>query len=199
MIEDSSKSEVLIKELFGMVDEFLQHMSALEAENQDLRARLSSGVQTAVSDSVPALVVDPDPSQAAVLGKMLTKHGCLATEVHTGGEALALCETNDYSVIIVESNLDDGKGLEVLKKLAESAPDADLVIIVGFTSADIAVQAMRLGAADFFLRPFSEDDLDEKLKTLLKQQQFKQQTRRLMSSLRERYQKLVQAYHEGRD
>ena len=48
-----------------------------------------------------------------------------------------------------------------------------LLIVVGFTSADIAVQALRVGASDFLLRPLTEADVADKLSTVFKERQLK--------------------------
>jgi len=198
--EDGSKSSTLINELIGMIDEFLQHMSLLEQENRDLRARLenagSEDTDTAPESSA-VLVVDADKAQSEVLVRVLQKRNCGTTVVTSGAEALASCEKNDYSLIIVESKLGDGSGLDILKQLAEKSPNADLLIIVGFTSADTAVQALRLGAADFLLRPLTEEDVVEKLSELFKQQQIKTRSRRYLNNLRDRYQNLLKVFYDA--
>lgn len=200
MTEDGSKSSVLINELIGMIDEFLQHMAALEQENRDLRARLeSAGSQEipAVPQASKVLVVDGDETQAKVLVEVLEKRSCETTVVTSGADALASCAGNDYGLIIVESKLGDGSGLDILKQLKEKAPESDILIIVGFTSADTAVQALRLGAADFLLRPLTAEDVAEKLADLFKQQVLKTRSRGYLDNLRERYQKLLKVFYEA--
>lgn len=201
MTEDGSKSSILINELIGMIDEFLQHMSVLEQENRDLRARLESAGSDEVAAAVPeagsVLVVDADEAQSQVLVGVLQKRSCKATVVTSGAEALASCKENNYSLIIVESKLGDGSGLDILKQLTEKAPESDILIIVGFTSADTAVQALRLGAADFLLRPLTEDDVADKLSEIFKQQQIKTRSRQVLNNLRERYQNLLKTFYDA--
>lgn len=201
MTEDGNKSSALITELVGMIDEFLQHMSALEQENRDLRARLESagsdGDEAAEpTESTHVLVVDADEAQSQVLVGVLKKRGSAATVVTSGAEALTTCDGNEFGLIIVESKLGDGSGLDVLKQLKEKAPESDILIIVGFTSADTAVQALRLGAADFLLRPLHEEDVAEKIAELFKQQQIKTKSRKYLNNLRDRYQKLLKAHYD---
>jgi ActR/RegA family two-component response regulator len=202
--EDGSKSSVLINELIGMIDEFLQHMSLLEQENRDLRARLENAgtegeaaAPEAAPEACTVLVVDADETQSKVLTQVLTKQGCEPTVVTSGADALSACENTEYGLIIVESKLGDGSGLDILKQLAEKSPDTDILIIVGFTSADTAVQALRLGAADFLLRPLTEDDVADKLTELFKQQQIKTRSRRYLNNLRDRYQKLLKVFYDA--
>lgn len=200
MTEDGSKSSVLINELIGMIDEFLQHMAALEQENRDLRARLESAGSKEVAEvpgTAGVLVVDADEAQAQVMVGVLQAQSCETTVVTSGAAALASCEKNDYGLIIVESKLGDGSGLDILKQLKEKAPESDILIIVGFTSADTAVQALRLGAADFLLRPLTADDVADKLSELFKQQQLKTRSRKYLNNLRDRYQKLLKTFYDA--
>ena len=201
MTEDGSKSSVLINELIGMIDEFLQHMSALEQENRDLRARLESAGSEEVTEVPEAaagvLVVDADEAQAKVLVDVLEARSSEATVVTSGAAALTSCDENDYSLIIVESKLGDGSGLDILKQLKEKAPESDILIIVGFTSADTAVQALRLGAADFLLRPLTTEDVADKISELFKQQQIKTRSRKYLNNLRDRYQKLLKTFYDA--
>lgn len=200
MTEDGKKSSVLITELVGMIDEFLQHMSALEQENRDLRARLESSGSEEVAETVEAcnvLVVDADEAQSEVLVSVLKKRGCESTVVTSGADALAICAKGEFSLIIVESKLGDGSGLDILKKLKEKSPESDILIIVGFTSADTAVQALRLGAADFLLRPLTEEDVADKITELFKEQQIKKRSRKYLNNLRDRYQKLLKTFYDA--
>ncbi|MFH2006301.1 MAG: response regulator [bacterium] len=201
MSEDPNSSAV-VKELLGMVDEFLQHMAALEAENQDLRERLSSSASqeiVPVEEATAVLVVDPDVGQAKSLSGMLEKKGCQTTHASSSAEALRLCGEKEFGLIIVESELGDGSGLELLAKLREAATDAEQLIIVGFSSADIAVQALRVGASGFLLKPLTEDDVTEKLDDIFKQHQLKLRSKRYLNNLRSRYQKLLKNFHNGQD
>jgi DNA-binding NtrC family response regulator len=191
---------VLINELIGMIDEFLQHMSALEQENRDLRARLENAGSeevAAVPEAARVLVVDGDEAQSRVLVSVLEKRSCKSTVVRSGAEALRHCADHDYNLIILESKLGDGSGLDILKQLKEKAPEADILIVVGFTSADTAVQALRLGAADFLLRPLTEADVAGKLAEMFKQQHIKKRSQRYLNNLRDRYQKLLKTFYDA--
>ncbi len=183
-----------------MIDEFLQHMSALEQENQDLRAQLEhAGSQevAVVAEPAKVLVVAGDEAQAKVLSDVLKRRHCAPTVVTSGTDALASCSDTEYALMIVESKLGDGSGLDILTQLKEKAPESEILIIVGFTSADTAVQALRLGAADFLLRPLTETDVADKLSEMFKQRQIKTRSRRYLNNLRDRYQKLLKHHYDA--
>ncbi len=185
-----------------MVDEFLQHMAALEQENRDLRARLeSTGDETAPPEPAPTkvLIVGGDEAQSEVLREVLEGRGCETVTVATGADAVAACDGASFGMIILESKLGDGSGLDILQKLKDRAQEAEILIVVGFTSADTAVQALRLGASDFLLRPITQQDVGEKLSELLKRRQIKTQSRLYLNNLRNRYQNLLRDHFDDSD
>lgn len=194
MSEATKEPATLIGELLRMVDEFLGHMAALEAENQNLREQLvSSGKEPEVvaSDPVPVLVLDPEPARAAELVVMLGRCGCRGFAVGTSIEAMERAQSDDFSLVVVESDLGDEDGLDFVSRLRQAAPGLDCLIVVGFTSADIAVQALRLGASAFCIRPVQEEELRERVGELLQRQRIQRQSRRYLSDLRERYERIL--------
>jgi DNA-binding NtrC family response regulator len=195
--EADQDSKALIDELLGMVDEFLKHMAELEAENQDLRQQLvSSGSEPKITgpEPVPVLIVDPEESRARSLGEMLERCGCRVSRVPTTTEALERLGAEEFNLVFVESQVGGDNGLGIIQQVKEAAPEADCLIVVGFTSADKAVQALRMGATDFFIRPVQEEDLLTRVGEILQRQRIEQRSRRYLADLRDRYQKIVDQY-----
>jgi DNA-binding NtrC family response regulator len=91
------------------------------------------------------------------------------TTVETGEEALELIEKQDFDILIVDVRLPGKSGIQVLKEVKEVKPHIKSVVITAYPSADLAVEAMKLGAVDFLIKPVAPDDLERLIReTLLK-------------------------------
>lgn len=205
MSEQDKNSAQWVGELLDLVDGFLEHMAALEEENQALRAQLGRPVaEPLAADSrsaadAPTLVLDADPARAQNLSAQLAQCGCTPTTTSSAAEALALLEHGEFAVAFVQGDLDgngEPSGLEFIQRARESNPELECIVLVGFSSADRAVQALRLGAADFMIHPVEQEDLESRVASILGRRQITLRSRRYLSDFRQRYQTIRQQLHE---
>jgi DNA-binding NtrC family response regulator len=105
------------------------------------------------------LVVDDEPSILNTLKKALTLED-YSVDV-AGGVGLALERTGkkSYDVVLLDVALPDGDGVELLGKLKASGNDAQIIMMSGHATVDLAVRATKLGALDFLEKPLSTDRL----------------------------------------
>ena len=78
---------------------------------------------------------------------------------YDGREALRKIEENPYDVIILDVMMPNMGGLEVLRRVKNTHPDMDVIMVTGLALVDTVVQARRLGACDFISKPFEPDEL----------------------------------------
>ena len=96
----------------------------------------------------------------------------LSTEVAmTGSEALAYLESSQPKVILLDLNLPDMDGMDILKLVHEKGYPSEVVIITAHGSVDVAVDAMRFGAFDFLSKPFEAKRLQVTVRNALKHHQ----------------------------
>jgi len=87
----------------------------------------------------------------------------------TGEEALELVEKQDFDILVIDVRLPGKTGLQVLREVRESKPYIKSIIITAYPSAESAVEAMKLGAVDYLVKPVVPDDLEGLIReTLLK-------------------------------
>jgi DNA-binding NtrC family response regulator len=87
----------------------------------------------------------------------------------TGEEALKLIEKQDFDVMVIDVRLPGKTGLQVLREMKESKPYVKSIVITAYPSAESAVEAMKLGAADYLIKPVDPDNLERLIQeTLLK-------------------------------
>ncbi len=103
-----------------------------------------------------ALLVEDTPSMAMLYRKLLERDGFSVTIAGTAEAGRAGIESGDHDVVLLDLMLPDGSGLELLELAARVAPETRTVVITADGSINRAVEAMRLGAFDFMVKPFSE-------------------------------------------
>jgi DNA-binding NtrC family response regulator len=78
---------------------------------------------------------------------------------HDGREVLRKVEENPCDVIILGVGMPNMGGLEVLRRVKETHPDVDVIMMTGLSQVETEVQARKLGACDFISKPFEPDEL----------------------------------------
>ncbi len=105
------------------------------------------------------LVVDDVESVREMMAEALRLDGHEVTIAASGEETLELSREIAFDVTFVDLVMPGINGLDVLKSLLQFSPDADIVVVTGFATIEVAVESMRLGAADFVTKPFSNAHL----------------------------------------
>ncbi|MBT7461712.1 MAG: sigma-54-dependent Fis family transcriptional regulator, partial [Waddliaceae bacterium] len=106
------------------------------------------------------LVVDDEILIRSFLEETLSRKGFDVTTAEDGKEGISLLVKNSYDLIITDMKMPRATGMDVLRKAREVSPSTLVVIITAFGSIDSAVEAMRLGAFNYILKPFSPDTIE---------------------------------------
>ena len=114
------------------------------------------------------LIVDDEAIVRESLGDWLKDTYQVAT-AETGEEALELIEKQDFDILIVDVRLPGKNGIQVLREVKEAKPYIESIVITAYPSVDLAVEAMKLGAVDYLIKPVAPDDLERLIReTLIK-------------------------------
>ena len=113
------------------------------------------------------LVVDDELSMREFLELMLLNEGYSVVTASNGGEALKILENEPVDLIITDIRMSGIDGLEVLKKSKEIHPNAVVIMISAYASAETAVQAMKEGAYDYLPKPFKLDEIKKVIRDAL--------------------------------
>jgi DNA-binding NtrC family response regulator len=105
------------------------------------------------------LLVEDTSSLSMVYQAVLTRAGHKVACAFSLAEARALCDQVKPRLVLLDLQLPDGDGLELLDTLRRDAPDSRVIVITANGSINRAVQAMRAGAFDFLVKPFDEGRL----------------------------------------
>jgi len=112
------------------------------------------------------VAIDDQPEVRRLLSDIFRARGREFAGFSTGEEALAYLGKNRGDVALIVLDLDLGRGqrsgLTLLPELKAKAPDTPVIILTGNADVDSAVQAVKLGAADFLPKDmYLEDKLDQ--------------------------------------
>jgi len=106
-----------------------------------------------------ALVIDDEQIVLDSVSKILTDENYEIDVSLSGREGLNQAIEKDYDVVLTDIRMPDIGGMRVLRDVKRAKPSLPVVIITGYASVKSAVQAMKLGAADYIEKPFTPDQL----------------------------------------
>lgn len=106
------------------------------------------------------LVVDDEANMRRVLEIMLSRRGYRTLSAEDGRQALAMAQEHPVDLVISDLRMPGMSGIELLRELRAAGNDLPLIIITAQGTIESAVEAMRLGACDYLLRPFDNEALD---------------------------------------
>ncbi len=101
-----------------------------------------------------ALIVDDDSDTAEMLAELVASQGFTASTARTMRDARRQLATNVPDVVFLDLILPDGKGTELFNDKAALA-DTEVVLITGHASLETSIEALRLGATDYLIKPVS--------------------------------------------
>jgi DNA-binding NtrC family response regulator len=116
---------------------------------------------------VSVLVVDDDTGVRDMLSSVLNDEGYVVEAVENGKKAIKTCEESFFDVALIDVELPDMKGTELLDRLKKMQPKMVRIIITGHPSLDSAMKAVNERADGYVLKPFKVTELLEKIKKLL--------------------------------
>ena len=101
-----------------------------------------------------ALLVDDDADAAETMAMLIASEGFTVATAGTLRDARRQLALQEPDIVLLDLMLPDGSGMELFQD-AKSLPNAELVLITGHASLDTSIQAFRLGAADYLVKPMS--------------------------------------------
>ena len=125
-----------------------------------------------MAESKPrVLLVEDTRSLAVVYEQYLAQDGYEVLRADCGQQALAQLLSSPPPVVLLDLELPDMSGMDILQQITEQQLPCSVVVITAHGSVDVAVEAMRLGAFDFLTKPFDGKRLCATARNALKHQQ----------------------------
>jgi DNA-binding NtrC family response regulator len=127
----------------------------------------------------PILIVDDDASQRRLIEFWLQEEGYRTVTAADGTSGLRAFERYSPSLVITDVRMPGMSGLDLLSRIKAENPDTPFIVITAFGTVDDAVEAMKLGAADYVLKPLKADELKVDVRRALERQQLVDENRYL--------------------
>lgn len=106
------------------------------------------------TDEPQVLIVDDEPSILTMLSSFLARKGVKSLTCNNPTEALDILRSQSIKLVLLDINMPEINGLELLKKIIELVPSVHVIMITGYKDIEVAEQCMTLGAKDYITKPF---------------------------------------------
>ena len=121
--------------------------------------------------SLNVIVIDNESVICDACNLVLTEKGHTVDYCKTGKTGLLAVERSRYDLVLLDIKLPDMDGMEILEILREKQPGLCVIVMTGYSTLSNAVQAMKLGAADYLSKPFTDDELMETVERIFEKKQ----------------------------
>ena len=138
------------------------------------------------SAPITALVVDDESQARKVCLDVLGDVGLRARTASTTEEALAAMEESPVDIVITDLQVPRMGGIELLRHVRQASPQVAVMVLTQYGTIETAIEATRLGAADYVMKPFHVEDLRAKLERVVHSLSVDQENRILREQLRSR-------------
>lgn len=116
------------------------------------------------------LVVEDNPTLAEGLGKVLRSSGYAVDIVHDGLSADTVLRTQSYDLVVLDLNLPELDGLDVLKALRARQNNCAVIILTARGTPEERVRGLNIGADDYMIKPFDIAEFEARVRVLLRRQ-----------------------------
>ena len=129
------------------------------------------------------LVIDDEPNVIRFCQRALEKQGFELKGALSGEEGLQLLKGGGFDLTLLDVKLPGRDGLDVLSTIQEVDPEMAVIIITGHGTMKVAVRALRSGAQDFLLKPFTPEEFVASVQKVLEKRRLLQENLRLKARL----------------
>ncbi|HEX6810728.1 MAG TPA: sigma-54 dependent transcriptional regulator [Planctomycetota bacterium] len=109
------------------------------------------------------LVVDDEPAIRAELEEALQEAGFATAGAGNGSAAASLAQQQSFDLCLSDVRMPGSGGLDLLRRLTEASPETMVMLMTAHGELDTAIEALRLGAVDYLLKPFRHEELIAKV------------------------------------
>jgi len=115
------------------------------------------------------LVIDDEQNIRKMLTRVLSPEGFIVKEANNGLEALKRLQEENYSLVLLDLKMPGLNGIETLKEIRQNDLNLPVIMMSAYGSIPEAVEAMKLGALDYLIKPFDIEELKIIIKRAIKQ------------------------------
>ncbi len=114
------------------------------------------------------LLIEDEPTTAQAIELILTTEGFIVDKTDLGEEGLDLGKLYDYDIILLDLNLPDMHGYDVLKRLRTARIATPVLILSGVGDIDSKIRSFGFGADEYITKPFHRDELTARIHAVIR-------------------------------
>lgn len=139
------------------------------------------------NDIFRILVVDDNKELREILEEYLKGEGHTVEGSANGKDALLLHAERSFDLIITDLNMPEISGMELIRMIRKENRDTEFIIVTGYASMDSAIEAVRIGAFDYIVKPFRMEELQVVVKNARDKIMLKKLNAKLVQTLQSFY------------
>jgi DNA-binding NtrC family response regulator len=133
------------------------------------------------------LVVDDEADIRESLETLLDLEGYRVDLAQNATEGLRKIENGSYDIVLLDLMMPDRSGMEVLREVRERDTDTPIFMITAYGSVEVAVNALKAGANDYFSKPWDNEKLLIEIDRMIAQSRLERENTQLKRALKQRY------------
>jgi len=133
------------------------------------------------------LIIDNEKRMCGVLKAALELDNHRVETAYDGEAGIAKFMKGDFDIVITDLKMPGRDGIEVLEQVKKTSPEAEVILMTAYATAQTAVEAMRKGAYDYLIKPFEMVEMKLKVKQILEKKQLAKENVALKSKLKDKY------------
>lgn len=118
------------------------------------------------------LIIEDEKALAESIGLYLSDEGYVCEFAYDYQNASSKINDYDYDCVIVDINLPDGSGLNIIRELKENRSTSGIIIISARNSLDDRITGLDIGADDYLVKPFNLSELNARIKSVIRRISF---------------------------
>src|SRR4051812_21941722 len=133
------------------------------------------------------LIIDDEVDIREGLELLLTTEGYVADTAHNGTDGLQKLASNSYDMVLLDLMMPDKSGMEVLEEFRQRDRETPVFMITAWGSVEAAVKALKLGANDYFSKPWDNEKLIIEIDRMIARRNLEWENTHLKRALKQRY------------
>ncbi len=113
------------------------------------------------------LIIDDDVEICSAVSKSLG-NGFIVDQAHTALDAKEILRSSEFELLLIDWNLPDSTGLQILRDLRESGDQTPVIMLTGMSTIDYKTDGLESGADDYITKPFNERELLARINAVLR-------------------------------
>ena len=133
------------------------------------------------------LLADDETTFRETFAKVLREEGLVVTSVGDGADAISAIMKQPYAVAILDIQMPGVDGIKVLREIMRIRPETCVIMITAYGTVEMAVEAIKLGASDYVMKPVMFEDILTKIRQHLRYLELQEENRQLRRELDSRF------------